>query len=726
MASKQWACSRVAATALVVGLAILPSFLDSASSAAPAIEVKSADIGGVVTGINGPEAGVWVIGETMDLPTKFVRIVVTDDQGRYLIPDLPSANYTVWVRGYGLVDSPKLTARPGQTLDLKAVEAPNARAAAQYYPASYWYSMLHVPDASKFPGTGAGPNGNGIPVSFKDQGQWMRYLKTDGCESCHQLGDKATRTIEPQLGHFKSDAEAWERRIQSGQPSSLMVNAIGRFGAVQLALQNFGNWTTRIANGELPKTKPPRPSGIERNIVITEWDWAKPTDYEHDEIATARTNPTVNAYGRIYGSPASSSDYVPWVDPVHNTTGFLKSVYRDPNTPTTATNPMFAPSPYWGRQVVWDSHTNVHNPMFGNDGRLWLTAVIRGPNNPAWCRAGSKLPSAEAYPLSISERQLEVYNPKTGKIDMIDICSSTHHLQFDKSGVLWFSQGGARRDAIGWLDVSKWDKTHNEQTSQGWSPFVLDTNANGKRDPWVEPNQPVDPKKDKRIATGLYGVAPNPVDGSIWGSTEGFPGGVVRFDPKTQLSEYYEVPWKDPRSKYNGFGPRGFAIDTNGVAWVTLASGQLARFDRSKCEGPLNGPKATGKQCPEGWTIYDLPAPHFENAADQPGSIAEAPYYPWVDQFDTFGLGKNVAIATGNLEDSLEVLKDGKFVTLRVPYPMGFFVKGLDGRIDDANAGWKGRGLWSAYSQPATHIEGGKGQTSKVVHFQLRPSPLAD
>src|SRR6185312_11470110 len=106
---------------------------------------------GSVAGPNGPEAGVWVIAETKDLPTKFAKIVVTDDQGRYVIPDLPKGSYDVWVRGYGLVDSAKVKSTPGQLLNLTAVIAPNAAAAAQYYPAIYWYSMLKVPDKSLFP-----------------------------------------------------------------------------------------------------------------------------------------------------------------------------------------------------------------------------------------------------------------------------------------------------------------------------------------------------------------------------------------------------------------------------------------------------------------------------------------------------------------------------------------------------------------------------------------------
>ena len=123
------------------------------------VRVGSSDLGGVVTSAKGPEAGVWVIAEATDLPTKFVRIVVTDDSGRYLVPDLPKANYDVWVRGYGLVDSAKVKGTPGKSLNLKAVLAPDKKAAIQYYPALYWWALLQVPPKSDFPGTG--PSGNG-------------------------------------------------------------------------------------------------------------------------------------------------------------------------------------------------------------------------------------------------------------------------------------------------------------------------------------------------------------------------------------------------------------------------------------------------------------------------------------------------------------------------------------------------------------------------------------
>jgi hypothetical protein len=236
----------------------------------------------------------------------------------------------------------------------------------------------------------------------------------------------------------------------------------------------------------------------------------------------------------------------------------------------------------------------------------------------------------------------------------------------------------------------------------------------------------VDPARDKRYGGGFYAVAPAP-DGSIWGSVLGYPGAVVRLTPganpsETALIEVFEPPFADPKAP--AFSPRGMDVDRDGVAWVALASGHLASFDRRKCRGPLNGPKATGQHCPEGWTLYAEPLPQLKGVTD-PGS-AGASYYAWVDQFDTFGLGRNVPISTGNAADGLLALVKGEWVILRVPYPTGYYTKWLDGRIDDPNAGWKGRGLWSTISTRAPfHAETGAGTTSQVVKFQLRPAPLA-
>ncbi|MGH9160841.1 MAG: hypothetical protein ACRD2X_12770 [Vicinamibacteraceae bacterium] len=270
---------------------------------------------------------------------------------------------------------------------------------------------------------------------------------------------------------------------------------------------------------------------------------------------------------------------------------------------------------------------------------------------------------------------------------------------------------------------------YNQVKSQGWTPLIIDTNGNGKRDEYVEPDQPLDASKDKRFDGGFYAVSPAP-DGLVWGSVLGFPGAVIRLNPganppETALAEVYEPPWDNPNARVQGFSPRGMDVDRNGVVWVPLASGHLASFDRRKCRGPLNGPKATGQHCPEGWTLYPEPLPQLQGVTHS-GS-AEASYYTWVDQFDTLGLGKNTPINTGNASEGLLALKDGKWVVLRVPYPLGFYTKWMDGRIDDPSGGWKGRGLWATVSTRAPfHMEGGKGTTSKVLKFQLRPDPLAN
>ena len=244
----------IVAVAIAVLLAPTPVGLNAQQSVA--VRIDNDDIGGVVTSASGPEAGVWVIAETTDLPTKYAKIVVTDDQGRYLLPDLPKANYNVWVRGYGLVDSPKVKAAPGKVLNLKAVVAPTATAAAEYYPAIYWYSMLKIPDKSEFPGTGE--KANGIREGMKSQGEWLNVVKTNGCITCHQLGNKATRTIPKELGHFNSSADAWARRVVSGQAMTTMLNRINETRPEQ-SQRLFGDWTDRIAAGELPATKPTRP-----------------------------------------------------------------------------------------------------------------------------------------------------------------------------------------------------------------------------------------------------------------------------------------------------------------------------------------------------------------------------------------------------------------------------------------------------------------------------------
>ena len=234
-----------------------------------------------------------------------------------------------------------------------------------------------------------------------------------------------------------------------------------------------------------------------------------------------------------------------------------------------------------------------------------------------------------------------------------------------------------------------------------------------------------DPKLDTRVNAGSYGVIISPTDHSIWAASTAYPGRVVRLErgsspPDTCKAELYTSPDE------NAFGPRGIDVDRHGVIWVALSgSGGFASFDRRKCT-VFGGPGvAEGKQCPEAWTIYPLTVGPKMRGTD---FNADFHYYNWVDQFNTSGLGENLPIANGSGSDSLLVLKPQtkEWITLRVPYPLGFYSRGLDGRIDNPKTGWKGRGLWANYgSNFIWHTEGGKGTKSKMVKFQMRPDPLA-
>jgi len=703
---------------LYLGVAALAvaALLTACLSTRGAGRVGASDIGGVVTGPNGPEAGVWVIAETADLPTKFAKVVVTDDQGRYLIPELPKANYSVWVRGYGLVDSPKASSTPGNTLNLTAVPAPSAAAAAEYYPGMYWYSLLQIPPMSEFPGTGE--KGNGIAPTMKAQHYWVDSVK-NSCQSCHALGSHGMRVVPKEFG---PGLAGWARRTQSGQAMTNMALTLGNMGA-ERALKQFADWTDRVAAGELPFARPERPKGLERNMVVSMWDFSTPKYYLHDGISSDRDNPRVNANGPIYGAPEESTDLIPVLDPVKHTATSIRHPYRDPKTPSSLSLPM-QPSPYWGKDPIWDGHSSIHNAMMDGEGRVWFSARLRPIGaNPAYCKKGSDHPSAKVAPQENSFRQVSVYDPKTGKWAHIDTCFSVHHLYFakDANRTLWTSAGPPNSGVVGWINTKMFLETGDEAKSQGWTPIILDSNGNGKRD-----------ESDKRVMAAFYGVMPSPVDDSVWGQAMdvGFsrldqPGYLIRLVPgpnpsETALAEIY-LP---PEGAYPS--TRGLDMDLNGVAWTTLASGHMASFDRRKCRGPLNGPTAaTGKHCPEGWTLYRMPGPQFKGL-DSSGSANHA-YYIWVDRYNTLGLGANVPIASTNGGESLLAVVDGKLVDLRVPYPLGFFTKLVDGRIDDPSGGWKGRGLWTmSGTRTVFHNEGGTQNRPKVYKLQIRPDPLAN
>ena len=281
----------------------------------------------------------------------------------------------------------------------------------------------------------------------------------------------------------------------------------------------FADWTDRIAAGEVPPA-PPRPQGLERNVVVTMWDWADPKAYLHDVVTTDRRNPTLNGYGPMYGSLEVSADYLPVLDPKTNTISRVPLTVRDPNTPPT--NPkMPQPSAYWGDEAIWTSKNNVHNPMLDEKGRVWITSAVRPSANPDYCKEGSSHPSAKLFPIANAGRHLAMYDPTTKKLTHISTCFGTHHLMFaeDANNTLWTSGGG---QVVGWLNRKMFEETGDEVRSQGWTAFILDTNGNGKRDAYVEPDQPVDRRRTSGTDGAFYAVSPAP-DGFGLGIAARFP-----------------------------------------------------------------------------------------------------------------------------------------------------------------------------------------------------------
>ena len=680
-------------------------------------------ISGRVTSSAGPEAGVWVIAETDELETVYRKIVVTDDDGRFLLPELPDATFEVWVRGYGLVDSGHTEAATGAELELTATVASTPHEAAQVYPSTYWLSLIDLPASHEFPGTG--DDGNGINEALSSQHEWINVLK--GCQRCHQVGNERTRVV-PDLDRFDSTAAAWDARTRRGQRGSLMSSFITQWGRDR-GLEMLSDWSSRIAEGAVPPT-PPRPTGIERNVVLTQWNWGNNVAFVHDEIATDKRNPTINANGPIYGVDIGN-DFLLITDPIEHQSTMLKIPLRvDRDTvPSMFQTEGFEPWRDFGEEAVWVDPANPHNPMLDEHGRVWLTTRVQGIDNPDWCKDGSNNRYARNFPINRAGRHTGYFDPEKQKFVLIHTCFGTHHLQFaeDDNDTLYFS---GDRQVIGWLDTKMYDETGDERASQGWCPTVIDTNGDGKiTAPWNEPASrgeaaTIDPALDTRIMVGAYAVITNPLDDAVWAVSDDYPGKLVRMEkgdnpPETCITEFYSVPAEQ------GYRTRGLDVDRNGVLWAAMAgSSHFASFDRSKCT-VFGGPEvADGRQCDEAWTFYKAPGPNFRDT----NIGTDFHYYNWVDQFNTLGLGENIPIANGSSSDSLLALmpETGEWVVMRVPYPMGFHSRGVDGRIDDPNAGWKGRGLYATYGADAAwHVEGGPVEPGNLVKFQIRPDPLA-
>jgi len=633
-------------------------------SAQGQLQVDKTSIGGtVVNSATGkPEAGVWVIAETK-LGVPFRKIVVTDDQGRFLVPDLPAASYDMWVRGYGLKDSAKTKAERGAQVKLQVADAATPQEAAKIYPAAYWTSLIHAPSKED------------LPAEYKSQEHWLAALR-GGCNQCHQLGMPTMRGF--------TTPDLWDFYIKKNGGMSGAANRLGR----ELLENALADWARRIKAGEVPPA-PPRPTGIERNFVVTQWDWAAPDSFIHDNISTDKRNPTLYASGIVYGADRAGGGRLWALDPVKNTLEMFPVQGR-----TTAGLDRNVDYYHNGDTGSW--MPSPHNPMLNEKGELWMTQPVRPPgpeNNPKWSAStvaldvndpAAKEIAAKALTSRSHGMQLGYFDTKTHKFVGVDTSYNTHHLQFDWQGRIW-SDG----DVLGMLDTTKIDRNNVEGTEAA------------AQKAWMR----VDTTTGKVIPTTGYATGVNPVDGTIWvpvPTVDGPQNKIYMLDPKT--NKYTDYPLPPP-----GRLAHGVDFSTDGNVWFSAGSGHLGRIDRK-----------TGT-----FTYWELPGAKFAGTGKETGST-EYPYFMWVDQFDTLGMGKNTVIVTGTTSDSMLIFnpKTEAWTVFRLPYPLPFYTRGLDGRIDNANAGWKGRGIWTSYNSYLPKFT--ETKLGYLNHIQYRPNPLAN
>ena len=685
------------------------------------MSIDNDDIGGVVTSANGPEAGVWVIAET----TRPAGALHQDRGHRRSRPlrgarsaegELQRVGARLWAGRRR-----RSKAAPGKKLNLTAMLAPNEAAAAQYYPAIYWYSMLKIPAASEFGGKGDIPAEHDPErVAQRDEEQRLRRLPSARpALDAHDSRDCRT------LGKFATSADAWLRRVQSGQAGASMIGQLVRHSAPP-PFRYFGDWTDRIAKGELPHAKPPRPQGVERNIVVTSWDWMDDKHYLHDLIATDRRNPTVNANGPLYGSPEYSTDIMPILDPVKNIAtrsgaGARSEHAAEPRAGHAASDKPMQPSPYWGERGDLGHAVNNHNSMFDAKGRVWLAAAVRGAGQPGVLQGGLRSSVGQSCSRWSGRPPARDVRSEDAEIHV-----RRHLLRHAPSAVRLRRQRHAvdqRRRAGGRLaqheDVRR-DRRRGEVAGLDAAHPRHQRQRQARRVRRAE--QPVDPTKDKRIVAGFYAVMPSPVDGSIWGSVPGNPG--RGRAGRARVESVRRPRW--PRSTTCRCPASACAAATStarascGCRWRAATSAAST----AQVQGSAERAEGDRRSLPRGLDV--LPVSRVRDSKASATTAPKSSYYTWVDQHNTFGLGEDVPMSTGNLNDGLIALKDGKMIVLRVPYPLGFYAKGFDGRIDDPNAGWKGRGLWAANGDRTPWlIEGGKGTKPLAAHFQLRPDPLA-
>ncbi len=386
--------------------------------------------------------------------------------------------------------------------------------------------------------------------------------------ACHQLGTKATREIPAALGTFSSTVAAWERRVQSGQAGCADERRPQRLRPRSARSRCSPTGPIAIAAGRSAAARRRGRRASSATSSSRVWDWADPKAYLHDVVSTDRRNPTVNADGPIYGALELSADYLPVLDPVTHAASRVPLTVRDPKTPPAQEPADAGRVAVLGRRADLDEQEQRAQPDARRAGpRLAHVARCGRPTIPRSARKGSSHPSAKAFPVERASRHLAMYDPKTKKLTHISTCFGTHHLMFaeDANNTLWTSGGG---QVVGWLNTKMFDETGDEEASQGWTPLILDTNGNGRRDAYVEPNQPVDPTKDKRITAAA--------------STPSSPAPTARSGARRSASRARScgsIPGSNPSADGAGRGlraagrrPKADVTATRRAAWTSIAT----------------------------------------------------------------------------------------------------------------------------------------------------------
>ena len=505
-------------------------------------------------------------------------------------------------------------------------------------------------------------------------------VKTNGCYGCHALGNKATRTIPAMFSDMKPE-EAWARRLLSGQAMTSMATSMAA------STRRARSSSSRIG----PTASPPascRPRRRGRRGASATSSSRSGTSPIRSTICTTLRYRQAQADGQRQRPDLrraeNSTDIMPVLDPVKHKASHssCRCAIRRPDCPRT----MRVAVSLLGRRDDLGQPDQHAQPDVRSAGPGLVTSRVGPPDNPDFCKKGSDHPSAKVFPLVRSTRHVSMLDPKTGKITLIRTCFRTHHLIFaeDANDTLWLARADRER-RVGLARHQEIRRDRRRSEVSGLDADLIDTNGNGKRDGWVEPNQPVDPPKISGSRARLSHRR-QPARRDDLGFDPTFPGYFVRVDPganpsETALAEIYEPPAP-------GYGPRGLDVDRNGSPGVPLSSSHMGRFDRSKCKVLRRAGNRDRPALPGGLDALSVPRSQIQRRARHRQRGGELLHLG--RPIRHFRLGRNVLGPPATPTIAPRVARTINGSPSR-PVSAGLLPKWIDGRVDDPNAGWKGR-----------------------------------